>query len=99
MSDKAREAAARAICENDSDETWDEEIDSSRAHYRRLARAAIDAYLVALGETHAVVPRVLTEPMEQGMLDALELREHYCDAATVAEVYRAALSAAPRSRA
>ena len=44
---KALEAAARAICEIDSDETWDDEIDSSRAHFRWLARAAVSAYLAA----------------------------------------------------
>ena len=47
---KALEAAARAICEIDSDETWDDEIDSSRAHFRWLARAAVSAYLAATGD-------------------------------------------------
>lgn len=43
MSQDDVERVARAICEIDSDDTWEDEIDSSRAHYRWLARVAIAA--------------------------------------------------------
>ena len=104
MSDKAREAAARAICENDSDETWDEEIDSSRAHYRRLARAAIDAYIAARrAEGFVEVPMNPTEAMIQDALDQFDWGPPgYDDApggcALPDRVYRAMLNAAPQQR-
>jgi hypothetical protein len=45
---RALEAAARAVCEIDCDDPWDEAIDSERAHLRWIARAAVTAYLAAM---------------------------------------------------
>ena len=43
--ERALEAAARAVCEIDCDDPWDDAIDSERAHLRWIARAAVTAYL------------------------------------------------------
>ena len=63
MSDsKAREAAARALSELHIEASL-EKGSGWRVAARRGANAAIDAYIAALGETHAIVPREPTEAM------------------------------------
>ena len=88
MSDsKAREAAARA-------------------HQKQMgvlggdpANAAIDAYIAALGETHAIVPREPTEAMI--FAGILERHDQPCPEAwslATENIYRAMLNAAEPQR-
>lgn len=79
---KAREAAARAIratpCQNGDtigtalycSPILDVDISELDDVCRTIANTAIDAYIAALGETHAIVPREPTEAMLFGSREA-----------------------------
>ena len=78
MSQDDVERVARAICEIDSDDTWEDEIDSARAHYRWLARTAVTAYLSAMPprlspELIAQLNKLATYLTEQGEYEAVDL--------------------------
>jgi aspartate aminotransferase-like enzyme len=94
---RALEAAARAVCEIDCDDPWDEAIDSERAHLRWIARAAVTAYLDALQETHALVPREATVGMFHALTNSWHSKEEAVtwSLGTFAEDYRAMIDAAP----
>jgi hypothetical protein len=67
--DRALEAAARAIAAQ-----WalgDKDLATFTPH--ALARAAVTAYLAALQETHALVPREATEEMESAFFKARDV--------------------------
>jgi len=95
MTDKAREAAARALSKLHIEASL-EKGSGWRVAAHRGANAAIDAYLVALGETHAVVPREATEAMHLAFNDvAIREFNRPCFSRTA---YRAMLKAAEPQR-
>lgn len=101
MSDsKAREAAARAIFVEDGPHThpWEMQNPYRINEFRTMANAAIDAYIAALGETHAIVPRNPTVAMIRALTATWD-EEGKAQVAkwslgTFAEDYRAMLNAA-----
>jgi len=75
---RALEAAARAVCEIDCDEPWDELIDSERAHLRWISRTAVTAYQAALPppvspELIAGLNKLASYLTEQGEYEAVDL--------------------------
>lgn len=92
MTERAREAAARAIAQAVGKIGVD--------LFRRDANAAIDAYIAALGETHAIVPREPTEAMMWSFnFVAVDKYNHRnLSQAFAQEVYRAMLNAAEQQR-
>ena len=99
MSDKAREAGFEALYPGGTHR----QLEANEPDFARF-NAAIDAYLAALGETHAIVPREATDAMidatqdcdvnpsriddGRGATDVEEVK------AMVGEIYHAMLSAA-----
>ena len=87
---RALEAAARALIDNDRSisgyHPWHIEL------MLPAARAAVTAYLAALQETHALVPREATEAMLE---KAYGLDVDWRSYASPREVYRAMIDAAP----
>jgi len=76
--ERALEAAARAVCEIDCDEPWDELIDSERAHLRWISRTAVTAYQAALPppvspELIAGLNKLASYLTEQGEYAAVDL--------------------------
>jgi hypothetical protein len=70
--ERALEAAARAVYNADGPHVhhWDIQHPSRADEFRSLARAAVTAYLAALQETHALVPREATDSMTDAASDA-----------------------------
>jgi hypothetical protein len=75
--ERALEAAARAVCEIDCDEPWDELIDSERAHLRWISRAAVTAYLQSAPpvspELIAKLNKLASRLTEMGEYEAVDL--------------------------
>lgn len=93
--DRALEAAARAVVNQ-----WKiAESDMAAFTPNAIARAAVTAYLDALQETHALVPREATEAMhiagmnERRMQDHLNMAHHVV--INTSAIYRAMIDAAP----
>jgi hypothetical protein len=74
---RALEAAARAVCEIDCDDPWDDLIDSERAHLRWISRAAVTAYLESAPpvspELIAGLNKLASYLTEQGEYEAVDL--------------------------
>ena len=87
--DRALEAAARALKIPATD------LPDGHDPYDYLARLAVTAYLDALQETHALVPREATEAMVSVGLNELKQRQHVCTAGTMWAAYCAMIDAAP----
>jgi hypothetical protein len=93
--ERALEAAARAVkvALQKHDYFPAEEIEEE------ITRAAVTAYIAALQETHALVPREATEAMhiagfrERRMQDHLNMRHHVV--INTSAIYRAMIDAAP----
>jgi hypothetical protein len=92
--ERALEAAARAMIEATSGpfEMLDE---TGKEAARFEARAAVTAYLDALQETHALVPREATEAMQNAAVDEMERWGYLCDEGAIKHAYRAMIDAAP----
>jgi DNA repair photolyase len=69
--------------------------ESFRELIRAEARAAVTAYLDALQETHALVPKKPTEAMQNAAVDEMERWGYLCDEGAIKHAYRAMIDAAP----
>lgn len=88
MTERAREAARNAVMSANG-APLDERSEA-------IANAAIDAYITAIGETHAIVPREPTEAMAKAGSYQLEPDTNEIDVAR--DVYEAMLNAAAPQR-
>jgi hypothetical protein len=69
--------------------------EDARNKYRTAARAAVTAYIAALQETHALVPKKPTEAMQNAAVDEMERWGYLCDEGAIKHAYRAMIDAAP----
>jgi hypothetical protein len=76
---------------------WEAAPEATRQGFRLDARAAVTAYLAALQETHALVPREATVGMFRALTNSWHSKEEAVtwSLGTFAEDYRAMIDAAP----
>jgi hypothetical protein len=95
--DRALEATARAMIDMSALGSWHRLDNPEKSAALDQARAAVSAYLAALQETHALVPREATVGMFRALTNSWHSKEEAVtwSLGTFAEDYRAMIDAAP----